>query len=109
MGWDGDEPEIGCNHLVCSDCGADVRHADSRSITSNYPPSKDLIEALYASSDPTSSTYLDATPVNRLSRAYFCRCNWASVDLGGTKSLGAIEAPWECGGHEPCATAGEGS
>lgn len=105
----GQPPRVGCNHLVCGDCGADVRHADGRSITSNYPPSKDLLEALYTSSDPASSPHLDATPVNRLSRAYFCRCNWASVDLGGTKSLGAIEAPWECGGHEPRAAEGSRS
>lgn len=97
---EGCPPRVGCNHLVCEDCGAEVRHADRRSITSNYPPSKNLIEALYASSDPASSPHLDAAPVNRLSRAYFCRCNWASVNLGGTKSLGLVDAPWACAGHE---------
>lgn len=98
---EGFPPKVGCNHLVCGDCGAGVRHADSRSVPGKYPPSKDVIEALYASSDPASSPYLDASAVNRLSRAYFCRCNWASVNLGGTKSLGDIDAPWECAGHEP--------
>ncbi len=97
----GKPPIIGCNHLVCGNCGADVRYADSRSITSNYPPAKVAIEELYASSDPGSSSMLDAAPLHRQSRAYFCRCNWAAVDLGGTKSIGDIDAPWECGGHEP--------
>jgi hypothetical protein len=98
---EGNPPRVGCNHLVCDDCGAEVRHADRRSITSHYPPSRTLIESLYASSDPASSPYLDAAPVHRLSRAYFCRCHWASVDLGGTRSLGDIDAPWGCAGHEP--------
>ncbi len=93
-------PRVGCSHLVCDNCGADVRHANSRSITSNYPPVRDKLEALYNSSDPASSPYLDAAPLHAESRAYFCRCSWAAVDLGGTKSLGDIDAPWECAGHE---------
>src|SRR5437870_5605773 len=97
---EGHPPRVGCNHLVCDNCGADVRHADSRSITSNYPPPKAQIEALYDSPDPAASKLLDDKPLHRMSRAYFCRCNWAAVDLSGTKSLGDIDAPWECKGHE---------
>ncbi len=59
------------------------------------------MEELYTSSDPASSPHLDARPVHQESRAYFCRCNWASVALGGIKYLGDIDAPWGCAGHEP--------
>jgi len=97
--YSGGSPTVGCNHLVCSSCGAVVRHADSRSIKSNYPPSKAVIDELYKSSNPEALAILDARPLHRLSRAYFCRCNWAAVDLGGRKSVGSIDAPWDCGGH----------
>lgn len=100
----GGEPPLGCNHLVCADCGADVRHADSRSITSNYRPAEVALEELYESSDPGSSPLLDGRPLHADSRAYFCRCQWAAVDLGGEKSVGDVDAPWECGGHEPRST-----
>ena len=47
VAYDGGSPIIGCNNLVCIACGAIVRHADSRSTTSKYPPSRVEIEALY--------------------------------------------------------------
>lgn len=98
---DAQPPRVGCNHLVCGSCGADVRHVDSRTITSHYPPAHAELDAIYNSDDPASSPHFDAAPVDQKSRAYFCRCSWAAVNLGGTKSLGSIDAPWECGGHAP--------
>jgi len=99
VAYAGESPVFGCNYIVCGECGAEVRHADHRSITSNYPPPAPTLEALYDSSDPASSPLLDAASLHRDSRAYFCRCNWASVDLGGMKSVGDVDAPWGCGGH----------
>ena len=49
---EGYPPRVGCSHLVCGDCGAKVRHADARAVPSNYPPSKNVVEAIYASSEP---------------------------------------------------------
>ncbi len=99
IAYAGESPVFGCNHLVCDRCGAVVRHADRRATTSNYPPPRPTIEALYDSPDPASSPLLNAAPVHEDSRAYFCRCDWASADLGRIKSLGDIEARWGCGGH----------
>ena len=101
VAYSGGSPIIGCNHLVCSDCDAVVRYADGRVTTSNYPPPRAANEALYDSSDPGSSSGLNAFPAHRRSRAYFCRCNWADVHLGGCKSVGSIDPPWGCGGHAP--------
>jgi hypothetical protein len=95
---DGTTPVVGCNHLVCSSCGAVVKHADGRSRGSHYPPG-DIESALYESSDPASSPYLDNKAVDAQSRVYFCRCDWADVNIGGVKSIGSIEAMWSCGGH----------
>jgi hypothetical protein len=97
---EGMPPRVGCKHLVCDECKCDVRHVDGRTITSHYPPARLELLALYDSPDPASSPYFDATPVNRNSRAYFCRCAWAAVSLGGWKMLGSIDAPWGCAGHE---------
>jgi hypothetical protein len=50
----GEEPIVGCNHLVCGQCGAEVHHIDGRSAASNYPPSDTDVQALYDSNDPSS-------------------------------------------------------
>ena len=95
VAYDGGFHEIGCNHLVCHDCGADVRHADGCSVTSNMKPDKDDAAELYNSVHPEKSKLL-ATRAN--SRAYFCRCAWASVDFG-TKLVDVLDQMWGCGGH----------
>lgn len=97
---EGMPPRVGCNHLVCDECKCEVKHVDGRTITSHYPPARPELVALYDSPDPASSPYFDAAPVNHNSRAYFCRCSWTAVNLGGSKTLGSVDAPWECGGHE---------
>jgi hypothetical protein len=100
IAYTGGTPIVGCNHIVCGKCGAEVRHADSRSTTSNYRPPEAELAKLYDSSDPGSSPLLDARPLHEDSRAYFCRCDWAAVDLGGSKSVGDVDALWDCGGHQ---------
>ncbi len=104
VAYSGKPPIIGCNHLVCTSCGADVHHADSRSTTSNYPPAQADLVALYESSNPASSSLLDSAPRHRQSRAYVCRCDWTAVNLGGALFLEHIDQPWKCGGHHPPAT-----
>lgn len=99
VAYTGSSPVFGCNHLVCDRCRAEVRHADHRVTKSKDPPPAPTIEALYDSSDPGSSPLLINGPLHHESRAYFCRCDWAAVHLGGMKSLGSIDAPWSCGGH----------
>ena len=99
VAYSGKPPVVGCNHLVCVNCGAVVRHADRCSTTTNDPPSVAALEELYDSDDPASSALLDNTPAHRDSRAYFCRCDWRAVNLGGELFLDDIDQPWECGGH----------
>jgi len=101
IAYSGRPPVIGCNHLVCSNCGAVVRHADSRSTTRTDSPGTAVLRELYESATPASSPLLDATPLHRASRAYFCRCDWRAVNLGGTLFLELIDQPWACGGHPP--------
>lgn len=102
VAYDGTPPFIGCNHLICSGCGAVVRHVDSRSITSNDAPPKAELEGLYESSDPASSPLLDSASIYKNTRAYFCRCNWAATEI--VRFVASLDAPWKCGGHEPRAT-----
>jgi hypothetical protein len=58
-------------------------------------PDKDDAAELYNSVHPEKSKLL-ATRAN--SRAYFCRCAWASVDFG-TKLVDVLDQMWGCGGH----------
>jgi hypothetical protein len=101
VAYSGKPPFIGCNHLVCENCGAVVRHADSRSTSSNYSPPRDELERLYESNDPASSPLLEGGPLHRESRAYFCRCDWRAVNVGGELFCDLIDQPWKCGGHQP--------
>jgi hypothetical protein len=90
---------IGCNQLVCRDCGAAVRHVDSRSIDRGLRPTRAELEGLYASADPASSALLDHRPINVISRAYVCRCDWSSVDLSGARRIPDTDLTWRCAGH----------
>lgn len=99
VAYSGTPPIIGCSHMVCSACGAVVRHADGRSTTSNHPPVADKLRALYESATPESSPLLDGTPLHVDSRTYFCRCDWYAVNLGGARWVDDIDQPWSCAGH----------
>jgi hypothetical protein len=99
VAYEGTPPLIGCNRLFCSACGAVVRHTDSRSTTSNAPPPKADLEKLYESSDPASSPLLDSAPIYKDTRTYFCRCEWAATAI--VRFAASLDAPWQCGGHEP--------
>jgi hypothetical protein len=99
VAYSGTPPFVGCNHLVCASCGADVRHADGRSTSSNYPPPRADLEELHKSSVPPSSPLLVGGDIHRDSRAYFCRCDWRAVNLGGALFCDLIDQPWKCGGH----------
>jgi hypothetical protein len=84
-----------------------VRHADHRSVASMYPPA-DGIQALYDSLDPAQSPMLDSRPLHDDSRAYFCRCVWAAVDLSGAKLVEHLDQQaWSCAGHPPAARTGD--
>ncbi len=99
VAWDGGEPKIGCNHLVCESCGAVVRHADSRSRTSHHAPPG--IAKLYELGDPAASPLFDSAPKHKDSRTYFCKCDWYAVVLGGYIRVEYIEQSWSCAGHGP--------
>jgi hypothetical protein len=100
IAYEGIPPNIGCNRLMCGDCNVAVRHADGCSITGNYAPTQVALEKLYESSDPRSSSLLDASPLHARSRAYFCRCAWAAANHGGTKVVDVLDQTWYCDGHE---------
>ena len=99
IAYSGDPPIIGCNHLVCGTCGADVHHVDGRSITTNNAPPRPTMEQLYDSPHPEQSPLLDARPAHAESRAYLCRCDWYAVDMSGSKGVNDIDADWDCAGH----------
>lgn len=101
VAYSGGSPVIGCNHLVCVNCHAVVRHADSCTTATNEAPSEAALRELYDSDDPAGSALLESTPAHRNSRAYFCRCDWRAVNLGGELFVDVIDQPWECGGHSP--------
>lgn len=98
VAYDGGDPIVGCNHLVCKRCGAEVRHADHRAVPALYPP-EDLKD-LYESPAPESSPLLDARPLHKDSRAYFCRCSWYGCELSGGKDTETMDDhEWRCAGH----------
>lgn len=101
VAYDGKHPVIGCNHLVCTTCGADVRHVDSRSVTSRLPPGRQQLGELYDSPDPAVSPLLNSSPVHAKSRTYFCRCDWYAVNLADARWINDIDQTWQCAGHPP--------
>ena len=95
---------IGCNHLVCRKCGAEVRHADHRSIPAMYPP--DDLRSMY---DAGQVPPLDSRPIHSDSRAYYCRCDWASVEFSGAKLVEQLDQQeWRCAGHGGSGGGGSG-
>ena len=98
VAYSGEEPIIGCSHLVCGNCGADVRHVDRRSTKTNNPPGDSDIQVLYQSVDP-DSPLLDGSPKYNEARAYFCKCELVGVD-SGARWVETIDQPWTCAGHE---------
>jgi len=99
VAYSGKPPIVGCNHLVCDQCGVVVRNVTGRSTTSNTRPVAAELQKLYASADPGSSPLLTHRTVDAESRVYFCRCDWYTVELGGAKWVDDIDQPWRCGGH----------
>jgi hypothetical protein len=99
VAYDGGERVFGCNHVVCRACGADVKHADGRGVTSHYAPVASELQALYDSTDPGSSPLLDSAPRHADSRTYFCRCDWYAVVTSGKRRVSDTEKSWECAGH----------
>lgn len=98
VAYDGGDPIVGCNHLVCRRCGAEVRHADHRAVPQLYPPEN--LKDLYESPAPESSPLLDARPLHKDSRAYFCRCSWYGCELAGGKDTETMDDhEWRCAGH----------
>jgi hypothetical protein len=96
-----DDPVVGCNHLVCENCGADIKYVDGRSTTSNYAPVASDLEELYQSLRPETSPLFDSAPLHADSRTYFCRCDWYAVNLSARRRVDDIGQPWKCGGHDP--------
>lgn len=108
IAYEGRPPVIGCNHLVCRKCGAVVRHVDHRSVTGKLPPVADEIRALYESPTPEQSPLLNSAPLHDTSRAYFCRCDWAAVNISGSQRVDDLDhQDWACAGHEPAGKAAD--
>ena len=96
---DGNSAIVLCNHLVCSNCGADVRVADGVQIVGGAG----VLEEAYE-----TSNLLDVDGVQEgLSeyRLYFCRCAYHSV--GSAIAMATVDTipevglcpAWGCGGH----------
>lgn len=92
---------IGCNNLVCDQCGAKVRHHDNLWPANNRPLDE---AALYNTPDWTQSDQL--VPASRDTegfRLYACRCGAMVVANAQTMASFAdrdkIAPPWRCAGH----------
>ena len=91
-------PIVGCNHIVCDDCGALVKHVDERSTTQHFAPGN--IAQLYESANPEASPLLRPTAPDGRARTYYCLCYWRTVHFGGKLPLGVVDRGWYCAGHE---------
>ncbi|MEZ4367581.1 MAG: hypothetical protein R2939_15080 [Kofleriaceae bacterium] len=87
---------VGCDHLVCESCGAEVVAL----------PGVRLVRDLRAADEFTrlrAATALDAEPlltrahVAARFRLYLCRCT--TDETAGASPAAAIEAGWACAGH----------
>lgn len=97
---------VGCNHLVCERCGADVRSAVGHPHAQRFD-----IEEAYAAPDLARLPYMHAGPAEiQFFRFYLCRCS--TTMEGGWRRLERepdVDLPelhWWCGGHPPQAVPG---
>ncbi len=87
-------PIVGCNRLLCSSCGADVRSALGVAIPDEVDP-KDAYELMGAHD-------LSRFSPSPSCRAYACRCLKANVtSFFQARSENDMDpgTPWHCGGH----------
>jgi hypothetical protein len=90
---------VGCNRLVCPECGAEVKHLDR---AHGQDGTTSHVAELYRSPDPRSLPYVGTRESFRL---YFCRCQWADVSATMVKSAADADdvltpgPTWVCAGH----------
>lgn len=97
--WRGlNQPPIGCNNIVCGECGASVRSI------AGYAPLDFQPSAAYDLDDAPITEHLQADEDARL---YFCRCRWTVQSTYADLQRPNLEPPrdfvseWECDGHPP--------
>jgi hypothetical protein len=90
-------PVIGCNQLICGECGANVRSAAGYFPLAMAEPRDS--EAIYATEDWSTLPAMDRDPQYRL---YVCKCRFASVAAAYPVLRDEYtNTPWRCGGHPP--------
>lgn len=90
-----------CNHLHCSECGADVRWLDH----ARFEGRREWLRTGYDAADLLTARGVSATDLDV--RLYLCRCS--VLNCLSTKNLALREdlfhdelpASWACGGHAP--------
>ncbi|MEM8932233.1 MAG: hypothetical protein AAGE94_13715 [Acidobacteriota bacterium] len=94
-----DGPLVGCNQLVCRQCGARVKHWPGFRLQ-RLPVDRREREALYATTDPGASPFLMRRAAGHLFRTYACRCHCDEIVNPVDLDKGYLEFDgWTCGGH----------
>jgi hypothetical protein len=108
--WLDRRPPVGCNHLVCLDCKAEVKSQVGYSLSLDWDH-RERVPAravqMHASEDWSKVDTIEVEPEYRL---YTCRCFYHSLwDLALTFNPDRIDMtaeptrnlPWTCAGHPP--------
>ena len=96
-----DDPKrlVGCNHLVCPDCGAAVRHFDGYRLAREPDGPGGEITLLYETADAGAQALLTRSMSGGDFRVYVCRCNYEQTAAVRKLSQGDVAVNWACAGH----------
>ncbi len=108
--WSDRSPPVGCNHLVCLDCKAEVKSQDGYRLPLDWDHRERVptrAKQMHESEDWLDVDGIESEPEYRL---YTCRCFYHSLwDLALTFNPDRIDMtgpptrnlPWTCAGHPP--------
>ena len=98
--WRGlSRPVIGCNNIVCGDCGARVRSILGFTAPDDFRPA-----TAYGLDD---AAVIDHLLVDEGARLYLCRCRWTAPTTYADLQHPELQAPrdfissWACAAHPP--------
>lgn len=110
--WPDRAPAVGCNHLVCRDCNAEVKWQDGYDLALDYQQRERVPQRAAQMHGSDDWSKIDGIRVEPVLRLYTCRCFYHSVhqaeltfnpDRTDTTQEPTRNLPWTCAGHPPLA------
>jgi len=88
---------VGCAHLVCARCGAEVIHLDGVRLERDLPTPSELA-TLRGATDLDACPLLTRAGAAEKFRVYACAC-FAAETAGASPAAWVDDVDWSCGGH----------